>query len=260
MHFFKRKKQIKKFAILMPWGRVGSNLVISELLKDRAVIALNEPTTAAIAAARKQAPDDHRFLADKLQAECFDALNSKLRVRPTKTIGGLKISHRSLISPMYFYERLQKEQYVIIRMVRKDFLRCAVSQIRAEQRANEARLQGQKPSWASSSEEDQIKKLPTNPERAFKIAETFEKEHHRMMAYTNHVFGKNSFTLEYEDLLKDPNEFIGQTFAHLGLSYGSDNVLSHKKATPNSLELAIKDYPTFKNYIAKTKYAKFLET
>jgi hypothetical protein len=144
-------------------------------------------------------------------------------------------------------------------MVRNDFLRCAVSKIRAEQRANALKQAGQKPKWSLGVDETEAGPLPVNPDRALQIATNFEKEHNSLLAYTDHVYGGNLMHVEYNQLRLDPIKTIGDIFGYIGLDVKPNSELKHKKATPNDLRSAIKNYDDFSEAIKETQYAKYLD-
>lgn len=117
--------------LLMPWGRVGSNVCTDILLQSMRVHIENEPLTVIEA----QNPNIGR---EQLGAIQMKWLNENVQRRDDAEKIVLKLSALSIAEPEAFIKFLQETDATIIMMDRRDVLATAVSALRAAEYAKKS--------------------------------------------------------------------------------------------------------------------------
>ncbi|MEQ9260132.1 MAG: hypothetical protein RIG84_13680 [Roseovarius sp.] len=232
-----------RFTLLMPWGRVGSHLVTSALNAEHGIRVLNEPTTAI----RTHGHRAKKKVAE-ISAEQFAHLETFTSELPAGLgAAGLKLSHRSLVEQEAYLGRLRALGYRLVLQTRENHLKCAVSQMRALERARAA--SGAKPAWASpwAVRPDEPKPGATalDPEEAVRLTRLFRTLHTRMLDVAGEVYGEDLMVVEYDRLSRAPEATIGAVFAYLGLDAPERIALEHRKATSDSLREDVLNYAEF---------------
>jgi hypothetical protein len=112
--------------ILMPWGRVGSNLCADILLQSRCIRLENEPLTVI----QTQNPGIGR---EELAALQMKWLHDNVQPREDVRKIVLKLSALSISSPEAFIAFLRETNATLVMMDRRDVLATAVSALRARE-------------------------------------------------------------------------------------------------------------------------------
>lgn len=247
---------VPPFAILMPWGRVGSNLVVSVLGEQAGIGIANEPTTAL--ASRHRDQPDGRFLADRDQIAYLrafpDIAGFGTKVPPGPLLG-MKLSHRSLISPYTAHAVLAERGFRIVAMYRDNHIKTAISQIRAEMRAQA----GSKDAWSVSR-----RSRPPGPMRvrvalALARARTCADNARLMRDYLAHFHPEGRIDIRYEDLNAEPHDTIRRIAAHVGVTLPSGFVLPHRKATEDDLSRSVTNWDEVRAAFADSEFAGLLD-
>lgn len=217
------------FAILMPWGRVGSNLVAATLRAEAGVLIDNEPTT------RIRTFGQRDGIPEAVQAEQqSDELERFLRLSVRYRFAGLKLSHRSLLQPASYLGRLREAGAKPILMVRANHLKTAISQLRAE-----ARARGGGPwqsPWAIAAAEDKPGPAPVDCDKAIRLARLFAKLEAQARASVDATFGNAVLEVEYADLAARPDEVLAKIRAWIGMPPADPAAtMPHRKATSDDL-------------------------
>lgn len=244
-----------KFAILMPWGRVGSNLVVGVLCKNNKVSIANEPTTALRSRAANE--PNKEFSIDSAQIDY-------LRTFPTGVYGkfparknskfGVKLAHRSFVSPMMAYATLREQGYRLVTMDRRNHVKSAVSLIRANQR----RATAQKSAFAVAVDERKPGPTIIPPANLIRLAKVFQEKSALMQHYANHEYGAEKLEIYYEDMLQDPKTTIRQIADYLDISLPADFELPYKKTTNDSLCEDILNYDEVVKELSKVGMDEYL--
>ena len=245
------------FAILMPWGRVGSNLVTSSLMASADIEIDNEPTTRLKTFGLRKGLSSATIAAQQLEhLSSFRAAN-----RDAGAAVGLKLSYRSLIAPHYYMERLAGLGFRPIIILRHNFLRCAVSQLRAVARA-EAQDKGQRiwrSPWAVAVDEPKPGPTHIDTGEAIRLTHEFEKYHWALLDSAATHFGDAAVHIEYRELAADPEATIRKLVALIGLPSPGRVCVPEQKATSDSLSDDITNYAEFAQAIQAAGFGRFLE-
>lgn len=236
----------ERFAIMMPWGRVGSNLVVSVLSEQARVKIINEPTTAL--RSRAENTVFRNFEIDQAQTDYlrnYSLLAGK---------AGLKLSHRSFLSPMMAYHILKMREFRLVAMDRKNHLKSAISQIRADQ------LRSRKSSHAFAVPASSDRPAPTRIPIPLLMArmESFREQSALMERYIAHFFGDDRLAVTYEDLARDPVSIIKQIADYLDIALPETFDLPFAKATSENLADDVINYDEITTALADTAFAGFL--
>ena len=252
----------QKFALIMPWGRVGSNLVVGVLTSIRGVVISNEPTTSlkTLTAGKPNSQfqadmEQTRFMqswpevpASSLLQESYESISPILPY-------GLKLSHRSFVSPMTIYSILRDRNFRVVRMDRRNHVKSAVSQIRAEQRY---RASG---GAAFAIPKGHERPGPSTLSVRQVVAKTqmFEKFSSEMESYLAQVVGGSILECYYEDLLRTPQDQIRRVADFLNISLPAKFELAFEKATSDRLRDDILNYDEVAAALVEAGYGAYVD-
>ena len=242
------------FVILMPWGRVGSNLVSTTLNRTRGVTVNNEPTTRI----RTEGHRDGLSLAD-MAAQQTAQLDAFVEThRGVTAVAGLKLSHRSLVEPKPYLLRIREYGFRPVIMTRRNHLKTAVSQLRAQDRANQAATEWKSP-WAVRTEEPKPGPTAIDIEEAIRLTALFAKMEKSLERSIKAVFNGTGLRIEYAELAADPAATMVAIFDYLDLAVPHSFDLTYRKATSDTLSDDICNFTDFKKAAVAAGYSHFLE-
>ncbi|WP_417724412.1 hypothetical protein [Salipiger sp.] len=246
------------FVLLMPWGRVGSSLVTSALWSAPGVRIENEPTTAirTRGAAEGATPAE---IGARQRAHLDAFLGGQ---EEGCVAAGLKLSHRSLVAPRDYLAQLSGAGFRGVLMLRRNVLKCAVSQMRALTRTAAAGGEGpwQSP-WAVRTVEPKPGPTVIDPDEAIRLAGVFRRSHDRMLRDVAALPGGGAgwSRVEYEDLCADPEGTTRAIFDRLEIPAPKDIALKHRKATSDRLEEDILNYDAFAGAVRAAGLERYLQ-
>lgn len=244
------------FAICMPWGRVGSNLVVS-VLNDHAGIGIaNEPTT--VLASRRRKEPGRQFLTDLDQLAYLQDFPDIGRFGLPVLGGplrGIKLAHQSLVSPMAAHAVLAERGFRIIAMYRDNHIKTAISQIAAERRAQA----GSRDAWSVSRRSRPPAPVEVRPTLALARARACAQSARRMRDYLGHFHPEGGLSVRYEDLNAAPHDTIRRIAEHLGLRLPQKFVLPHRKATDDDLSRSVTNWSEVRAAFADSEFAGLLD-
>lgn len=246
------------FAIIMPWGRVGSNLVTSTLTSECGVVVANEPTTVIRSQARESGPDGF-FKVDIQQTDYLSGFPdvAEFPIRGFRQgAKGMKISHQSLISPMMAYSIIKSRNFKVVSMIRQNHIKAAISQIRAEQRASKKIGTG---AWSVPAASKMPKATHIDPQQAITRAARFAANTAQMLDYIDHFFSDRALRVTYEDLNQDPHVEVNKIISFLGYELPENYKLPHRKATSDDLSQSVLNWPEVREAFSRTKFSYLLD-
>ena len=144
-------------------------------------------------------------------------------------------------------------------MLRDNFLKCAVLQLRAtarEQAPPEQENLWQSP-WAVASTEPKPGAVPIKPAIAIQLTREFQ-EHQEALIRTAAIFGRDAMQIEYRDLAADPEATIRNIYTTFGLVSPGQIQLAYRKATSEVLREDITNYAQFAEVVTKAGLDRFL--
>lgn len=227
----------RRFVLLMPWGRVGSNLVAATLASSPDIRIDNEPTTRIRTfGERDGVPKEDQAQQQLAELETFLAEDPD-----DMRAAGLKLSYRSLIEPRVYLAHLRTAAVPLVLMTRKNHLKCAVSQLRARVRAGAESTPWQSP-WAVRAQEPKPGPVEIDPVETVRLAKLFERLHAETLKAVRRVYGDDWLSVEYAELAASPKSVIGRICDWTGLDRPETEDLPHRKATSDDLSEDVLNY------------------
>lgn len=240
------------FCLLMPWGRVGSNLV-SALLQDRPGLVLqNEPTTRIRTLGERNRVPRHEQAAQQLKE-----LERLLMVSGRYQWTGLKLSHRSLLQPSDYLGRLLAAGSRLVLMTRGNHLRCAVSQMRALERARSGKS-GLRSPWGVRASEQKPGPSEIDPNEAVRLTRLFGRLEAATLASVRQVFGTDWLAVEYADLAADPGIVLADICDWIGMPRFEVTALPYRKATADDLADDVLNHAALVEVVTDAGLERFL--
>jgi len=223
--------------LLMPWGRVGSNLLIS-ILRQSAAMKLANENLNGLRTAEEQAAWFREFYEE-------DA------AQPSRAFIGSKQAMMAVRDATAMTAMLRRAGVRVVRLRRDNLVKAAVSQMRAEAHAEKLRRETGEGPWA-------IKKGMAPPEPSaldidllLKRIGIMEQKHHALMA----AFAPEEvLDIEYEEINTALDDVVRRVRDYLDVPQKPYEV-PFIKATPDKLKDAIVNYADVRTRLAETVYA-----
>lgn len=225
-----------RFVLLMPWGRVGSNLVAATLGRRSNVRIDNEPTTRI----RTYGERDGISSQDQAKRQRVELENFLARP-PDLRAEGLKLSFRSLLDPQAYLSRLRTANVPLVLMTRQNHLKCAVSQLRARVRAEADDISWQSP-WAVQAQEPKPGPVSLDPDEVIRLTKLFKQLHTETLRSVHAIYQTDFLAIEYAHLATDPYAEITRICDWIGLDRLDTVDLPHRKATSDDLSEDVTNY------------------
>ena len=217
-----RGQPTTKFMILMPWGRVGSNLLFSnirQVLRNRKARFANENFISL-----KQNEEQIEWMRQFYGGfDGFDVAGSKqniLSVRQTDALGDV----------------LTKLDVRLIKMRRVNIVKVAISQLRAEIYAERSATQTGVPAWGVRYDQSPLESAPLKPQRFLNVATRARKADSLLSCFSPPVA---TFDIEYDDLQSNPEHVTTRVCEWLGVATEDKIQTAYIKGTPDNLALAV---------------------
>lgn len=204
----------------MPWGRVGSNLVMAYLRSILKGKFANEPL--------------NQIKGVEAQSDYLQDFFSDTQDEPDAC---LKITIRSIEDLEAAQSILNDQDVFVIKMYRCDHVKTVVSQIRAEQYANKTKEETGKAKWAVRKSEDPLDATVIDVPLLEKRIEIVEGDQRKLEC----VQLNNSIDVFYEDIADDAHAVFRKISAFLDKPANSNFEIPFRKATPDDLTKAVKN-------------------
>ncbi len=222
-----------KVCVLMPWGRVGSNLMMSYLNSVLNSDVRNEPFNRI-----KIKEDQLAWLRDYyLQG----------KYGPDRLA---KLSMRSLDKIRPIERFLNKRDVKVIRMFRRNHLKTVVSQIRAEQYATLTKDETGVAKWGVRQSDKPLPATKIDVKLLAHRIKIIEQDQIDLKALEL----KQHIDIYYEDMANDMLSVFKNVSEFLGIDYNSNFKPPFKKATPNNLSSAILNLDEVKAWLVDNDY------
>jgi LPS sulfotransferase NodH len=229
-----------RFMLLMPWGRVGSNLLIS-ILRQSAPMKLANENLNGLRTAEEQAAWFREFYEESA-------------VQPSRAFIGSKQAMMAIRDVPAMTAMLRRADVRVVRLRRDNLVKAAVSQMRAEAHAEKLRRETGEGPWA-------IKKGMALPgpsildvDLLLKRIGIMEQKHLALMA----AFApEDVLDIEYEEINTTLDGVIRRVRDYLDMPQKPYDV-PFIKATPDRLEDAVANYDIVRTRLNATPYACFL--
>ena len=230
-----------RFMLLMPWGRVGSNLLMA-ILRQSAPMKLDNEQFNRLGTDAEQ----ESWLTE------FYELNAKI---PSAEIIGSKQNVLAIRDFERMRARLINYGIRLVRLRRDNVVKTAVSQMRAEQYADKTERETGKRHWAVKRGAKRLEATEIDPDVLLRRIELIETLQQRLMTgFADH----EALDLEYEEINCSFDETADRLCSFLGIPRKKNYRIPHAKATPNDVRSSIRNLEAVEAKLVGTRYAGML--
>ncbi len=215
--------QPKRLALMMPWGRVGSNLLVSQLktsFSSKRIRFANEPLNRTA-----------EFSAQLTWFRDFYTAGSD-----TEALVGSKHAIRIFSDRDRLADLFAELGLMLVRQRRANFVKVAVSQLRAKLYADHTKQQTGRALWGVYKGQKALPPLPLDAEAFLAVIGEIAAADEILMAFAPDC---HTYDLEYETLKADPGAIARDVLAWLELTPDRESELRFDKATPDRLAEAV---------------------
>jgi hypothetical protein len=211
-----------KFMIMMPWGRVGSNLLFSNIgqaVRQRRRRLANE-NFIKLKEGVRQSDWVRQFYGD---AQDFDVVGSKQNI--------LSVRRPDALSDV-----LVENEVRLIRMRRDNIVKVAISQLRAELYAERTRAETGMAVWGVRRAQAPLGPTVLGPRRFLRVVAKAKEADGLLSRFAPPVA---TFDIEYEEFQANLDHLSKQVCEWLGLEVDEKIQPIYIKATPDDLATAV---------------------
>lgn len=220
----------------MPWGRVGSNLLVA-IVKRATRAKLNNEGLNQLRTPSEQ----------EAWFRNFYELNA---ARPSRTYIGSKQNLLAIRDLHAFSVLLKTAEVRIIRMRRENVIKTAVSQMRAEHYAQKMREETGSARWALTHDDPILGPVRLDPDIFFRRVGLIDSLQRKLMeAFPN----DGVLDIEYEEINTKLRDVVWRVHQHLGIPWGSFEV-PYRKATPDRLSDAVENLTELRERLSGTPW------
>ena len=228
---------IVRFMLLMPWGRVGSNLMLSAL-RQSAQMKLENENLIVLPSAGEQSAWFHAFYETDTNPQW------------TKYIG-CKQNFLSFADVAQMKTLMDEHGVKIVRMRRDDLVKAAISQMRGEQYARWSEQKYGEVLWSPRSHTELMGATEIDPRVLLERIAIMADAHRRLMD----AFAPDQvFDIEYEEINQNLTETVIRVRDYIGVPQ-TPFELRFRKMTPDSLDEAVINLTAVRAALAGTPYA-----
>ena len=227
-----------RFLLLMPWGRVGSNLLFS-ILRQSARMKTDNERFNQLRTATEQVAWFREFYELEGSADLHTHIGSKQNVLAVRDFPALA--------------RLLSENHIrIVRLRRENVVKSAVSQMRAEQFAELTKKKCGVASWAVRHGDEKLGATKLNLDMLLRRIELIESLQKRlMMAFE----AADVADVEYEELNTTLPVVVRRIRNFLELP-DTPVSIPYVKATPDALDEAVENFSEMCQRLSGTRWAE----
>jgi LPS sulfotransferase NodH len=230
-----------RFMILMPWGRVGSNLVMDIVAQTSAGKFANETFNAL-----RSTPE---------QMAWYDAFYEIGAMEPSSALIGSKQSLFSIRNKRVMRRRIKEDGLRIIRMRRDNIVRAALSQIRARQYAELTLKRDGVAQWGVKTGDTGLGASEINFDILIERTAKMQATHDQLMA----MFKPGEvLDIEYDQVNHDLNQVVRDVRRYLSLDPDAPYEILFAKATPDDARQVVSNYGELVRRLKDTPYAGML--
>lgn len=222
----------EKVFLLMPWGRVGSNLIFDILLQQKCFkVGGNEPFSAFGSELNSSADLQMSWLST------FLSDNQK---------GLVKSSVQSILNHSGFIKKINEFDSKVVFVNRKNIIKTTISIIKARRYSEWHSTNFGTPSWATKTGRSLDEKLLVNVNNFIETLMIVQRAVDTFKEYTTNLSG---LTVWYEDLQADIDSQLSRIFEFIEIEKGPYKV-NHLKAVPDDISLAVANVQELKDAVA----------
>lgn len=222
-----------RVCVLMPWGRVGSNLMMSYLQKCLDGDFASEPFNQIVT-------------ADE-QADWLEVFFKSEYKGPDRCV---KLSVRSLarLNPVQAFMNVNDVR--VIRMFRRNHLKTVISQMRAVAYARQTETLTGTAQWGVLKGDQPLPPINIDIGTLAERIETIRDDQEDLQS----MYFRDHLDVYYEDLNRDLSEELRRVSKFLGVDFIPEFDPPFAKATPDNLRDAIKNYDEIEHWIKSSPF------
>jgi LPS sulfotransferase NodH len=221
----------EKVFLLMPWGRVGSNLIFDILLQQKCFkVGENEPFSAFGSELNSSADLQMSWL------NIFLSDNQK---------GLVKTSVQSILNHSDFIKEINKFDAKVVFVNRKNIIKTAISVVKARRYSEWHATNFGAPSWATKAGRRLDEKLYVDVNNFIQTLKLLQGAVDTFAQYTTNLIG---LSVWYEDLQVDVDTQLTRVFEFIEIEKGPYKV-NHLKAVPDDISLAVENLQELKDAV-----------
>ncbi|MEQ9661237.1 MAG: hypothetical protein RLN87_01660 [Parasphingopyxis sp.] len=228
------RHDVKRLVIMMPWGRVGSNL-LSSLIKgsfDSGTVRFaNEPLYQ---------------MRDKAKQEAW--FRGFYQPEANERLIGSKHALRALEDRDATARLFEELELPVLRMRRDNIVKVAISQERAKLYARRSERETGKAMWGVRKGEDPLPPTPLDAEEFVDTLALVAAEDKALAAFRPDC---PLFDLDYETLVASEGKTLAAIFDWIGIAPDRAPQERFVKATPDDLAKAVPNIAELRNAAAK---------
>jgi len=222
--------------MLMPWGRVGSNLLFAILRQSASMKLANENLIQLSTAEQQMA-----WFKD------FYEINGTISSQPYI---GSKQNLRSVRDFVALQHMIGEHGVRVVRLRRDNHVKSAISQIRAEMYADQTRRDTGTAMWAVKKGSKPLGPSIVNSDLLLKRIQIMAEWHSKLVsAFADHEV----LDIEYEEINGSLEETVRRLRDFLGLPHGPFRV-TFDKATPDNLAETVLNLSEIRDRLTGTPY------
>lgn len=229
-----------RFMLLMPWGRVGSNLLMSILRQSENIKLASEYLN------RLRTPDEQiAWLKDFYEFSAAD---------PSKPHIGSKQNRRAIVDLEGVKHIMAQHSVRIVRLRRDNVVKSAISQMRGVAYSERAKQNGGEARWYMKGAEEPLGPIRVDPDLLLKRIGFMDTAQRDLMA----AFPPDAvLDIEYEEINANLANVIERLRGYLDLPQTPYQV-DHTKLTPDDLSAAVSNPDEVRSALAGTPYSGFI--
>jgi hypothetical protein len=222
--------------MLMPWGRVGSNLLFA-ILRQSASMKLANENLIQLSTAEQQTAWFKDFYEVSCSISSQSYIGSKQNLRSVRDFAAL--------------QRMIGEYAVrVIRLRRDNHVKSAISQIRAEMYAEQTRRDTGTAMWAVKKGSNPLGPSVVDSDLLLKRIQIMAEWHSKLVST---FAGHEVLDIEYEEINGSLEETVRRLQSFLDLPHGPFRV-TFDKATPDNLAETVLNFGEIRDRLAGTPY------
>lgn len=231
-------EEMTKFMILMPWGRVGSNVLMNNIaqicaIKERKFENENFNDIVGAEGQIRWAGEFYRNLRG------LKLVGSKQNILSIADVDGLSAF-------------LAETSVQLIRLRRRNIVKVAVSQLRAELYAAYSMAQSGVALWGVPSGSQPLGPAELDPACFLEILTTAKRADDLLVKFNPQT---RAIDIEYEELKCDPEGVAERICRWLGLPIVRRAQSKYTKATPDDLSMAVTNLFALRESLKKSDLA-----
>lgn len=230
-------KAAVRFILLMPWGRVGSNLLFAILRQSAPMKANNEMFNQLRTAAEQEAwLDDFYELGRTHPSQAH--IGSKQNILAVRDLAALS-------------RLLAKNAIRVVRLRRENVVKTAISQMRAKQYADKTLTESGVARWAVRLGDEKPGATRLDPDTFLRRISLIESLQQKLMA---EFAPETVLDVEYEEINRNISDVVRRTREFLELPQKLFRI-PFVKATPDAPSEAVENYAELRECLSGTRWA-----